>query len=190
MKLQLQIPLALVALSLAGCSQSADDPGQESLIGDGVQVLASAELMLADGTQGGVAKLFASDGSVSLEIVASGIEPGEHGFHLHQIGICDTPDFKSAGGHLNPLGKSHGKDSPSGHHLGDLPNLNIGNDRSGGLTVPIEGDQAQIMDWLFDEDGTAVMIHAGPDDYKTDPTGDAGGRVACGVLSAETAPAS
>lgn len=184
MTLQRRFPLALFAITLAtaGCSSASDTDAPEPAAVDAVEALASANLLLADGVPAGAAKLVATDGRIDLQIAASGIEPGEHGFHLHQSGQCDAPDFKSAGGHLNPLGKSHGKDSHDGSHLGDLPNLSVNAEGNGTLTVPIEGEQAQIVDWLFDEDGTAVMIHAGPDDYITDPTGDAGGRVACGVL--------
>jgi len=178
-----QVPFALAALSLAGCSQDLADPAAEGATDNSVQSLASADLALSDGTAAGTATLSEAEGGTALEIAVSGIEPGEHGFHLHQIGQCDAPDFKSAGGHLNPLGKSHGKDSPAGSHLGDLPNLSIGDDGTGSLTVPVQGEKAQFMEWLFDADGTAIMIHAGPDDYRTDPTGDAGARVACGVLT-------
>jgi len=178
-----QVPFALAALALAGCAQDPAEPATEDALDNSVLSIASANLTLSDGTAAGTAILSEAEGGIALEISASGIEPGEHGFHLHQIGQCDAPDFKSAGGHLNPLGKSHGKDSPAGSHLGDLPNLSIGDDGTGSLTVPVQGDNTQVMEWLFDADGTAVMIHAGPDDYKTDPTGDAGTRVACGVLS-------
>jgi len=177
-----QFPLAFVALTLAGCSQPSDEAAQDRQP-EQAAMLASAKLILSDGAPAGVASLLATDGSVSLEIAASGLEGGEHGFHLHQTGACDAPEFKSAGGHLNPLGKSHGKDSSGGSHLGDLPNLTVGNDGKGELSVPVEGQQSQIIEWLFDEDGAAVVIHAGPDDYKTDPSGDAGKRVACGVFT-------
>jgi len=167
-----QVPFALAALSLAGCSQDLADPAAEGATDNSVQSLASADLALSDGTAAGTATLSEAEGGTALEIAVSGIEPGEHGFHLHQIGQCDAPDFKSAG-----------KDSPAGSHLGDLPNLSIGDDGTGSLTVPVQGEKAQFMEWLFDADGTAIMIHAGPDDYRTDPTGDAGARVACGVLT-------
>ena len=111
------------------------------------------------------------------------ITPGAHGFHLHTVGACDAPDFKTAEGHLNPLDKNHGFESEGGAHVGDLYNIDIAEDGMGKQVNPIEGDAAQIAEWLFDEDGTAVIVHSGPDDYQTDPSGDAGSRVACGVLT-------
>ncbi len=89
----------------------------------------------------------------------------------------------SAGGHLNPHGKQHGMENPQGSHLGDLPNLSIGADGKGSFSVPLNGSPAEIEALLFDADGTALVVHAKPDDYRTDPSGNSGPRIACGVLT-------
>ena len=112
----------------------------------------------------------------------TGMPAGEHGAHLHTVGRCDAPDFTTAGGHLNPLGKKHGTHNPQGSHLGDLPNLVVAADGTGSLTIPLAGTAAELEASLFDGDGTAIVVHAGPDDYMTDPAGNSGGRIACGVF--------
>jgi superoxide dismutase, Cu-Zn family len=119
---------------------------------------------------------------VTLAAAVTGVSAGPHGFHLHSVGSCAGPDFASAGGHLNPLGREHGSANPDGRHVGDLPNIDVKSGGTGSLTAALPGTRAQIAEWLFDRDGTAVVVHAQPDDYRTDPTGNAGGRVACGVL--------
>jgi Cu-Zn family superoxide dismutase len=117
---------------------------------------------------------------------------GEHGLHIHETGECTAPDFSSAGGHFNPTDAEHGLLQPDGPHAGDLPNIWIEADGSADYTVttnlitlePGDGQRpAQMGDRsLFDSDGSAVVLHAGPDDYITDPAGDSGDRLACGVI--------
>jgi Cu-Zn family superoxide dismutase len=101
------------------------------------------------------------------------------------VGKCDAPDFTSAGPHFNPTGKQHGALNPQGSHAGDLPNLNVGPDGTGRLETATEqitlGPGATS---LWDADGSALVVHAAPDDFTTDPTGNAGGRIACGILTA------
>jgi superoxide dismutase, Cu-Zn family len=167
-------PAAL--LLLVGCSTVADLPSER---------LGSAMLARADGTPVGTAQLLAEGDRLSLAVALTGIPAGTHGFHLHTTGKCTAPDFASAGGHLNPLGKHHGALDPRGSHLGDLPNVAVGANRSAALTADLEGSRRQVLDWLFDTDGTAVVLHAEPDDYRTDPSGNAGPRIACGVLRRE-----
>ena len=111
-----------------------------------------------------------------------GMSPGEHGFHLHTTGKCTAPDFTSAGGHLNPGNNTHGSMSPGGQHLGDMPNLTIAANGTGRAEVQLEGNATDVLADIFDADGTAVVVHEGPDDYRTDPAGDAGSRIACGVI--------
>lgn len=110
----------------------------------------------------------------------SNLPPGEHAFHIHETGKCDAPDFKTAGGHFNPTKKAHGIMSPKGKHEGDLPNLYVGQD--GTVKFDTFAQNGLTVKQLFDKDGSAVMVHAKQDDYFTDPTGDAGGRIACGVV--------
>lgn len=145
--------------------------------------LASTTLKAADGSTKGKAWIAGSDGHWEMKIEANDLPAGAHGAHLHMIGKCDAPDFASAGGHLNPHHKMHGAENPQGKHLGDLPNVTIAGDGTGSLSVALEGTAAELETALFDADGTAVVIHAGPDDYRTDPSGNSGGRIACGVLT-------
>ena len=126
---------------------------------------------------------------MTIAVEVSQLPPGMHGFHIHAIGKCDPPDFQTAGGHFNPFGKKHGLKSPEGPHAGDLPNLEVGPDGRGkieatvgGLTLGKEG-----LVVLLGSNGTAVVIHAGPDDGMTDPAGNAGARIACGVIKSSGA---
>jgi Cu-Zn family superoxide dismutase len=145
--------------------------------------IAVAVLKSADGAVKGRAWIAANEGHWELKVEAEGLAAGAHGTHLHTMGKCDAPDFTTAAGHLNPLGKQHGSDNPQGAHMGDLPNLTIGADGKGTLSIPLAGTAAALAPVLFDADGTAVVIHATADDYRTDPTGNSGGRIACGVLT-------
>lgn len=163
----------LAPIALAACTTAAEAP---------TETIAAATLSMADGTPAGSAELRADGDALSLAVTVTGIPAGTHGFHLHTTGQCTAPDFTSAGGHLNPAEREHGKENPAGSHFGDLPNLEVGAGGTASITADLGSDRAAAMDWLFDADGTAVMVHADPDDYRTDPTGNAGARIACGVL--------
>lgn len=104
---------------------------------------------------------------------------GWHGFHVHTIGNCVPPDFTSAGGHFNPHGKKHGYENPEGSHVGDLPNASVGPDGVLDSEVLLSGATLQE---LFDKDGSALVVHSVKDDYHSDPAGNAGGRIACGII--------
>lgn len=122
-------------------------------------------------------------GGVTVHVAARGLPPGKHGIHLHAAGKCEPPDFKTAGGHFNPTGRKHGLHSPEGAHAGDLPNLAVG--RSGKASATFLARGASLGDGqgtLFPPEGTALVIHADPDDGKTDPSGNSGARIACGVI--------
>lgn len=164
------LPLTLAAGACASTGQLHDER------------IGSAILAKADGTPVGSVQLLARGDSVILTVAVAGLTPGPHGFHLHALGSCQTPDFKSAGGHLNPLGKEHGSLNPAGKHAGDLENLSVGASGTASNSFDLAGTREENAAWLFDEDGTAVVIHAGADDYRSDPAGNAGARVACGVL--------
>jgi Cu-Zn family superoxide dismutase len=167
----------LLASSLLGACATASEKAPAT------RTVAGATLRAADGTERGTASLTSAGTQLSLVVNVSGLSAAEHGAHLHTVGRCDAPDFTSAGPHLNPHGKQHGAQNPLGSHLGDLPNLAAGADGKASLTIPLAGTAADVEALLFDADGTAVVIHAGPDDYRTDPSGNSGGRIACGVLT-------
>lgn len=164
----------LLPLSLAGACTTVDAL-PDKRIGD-------AALRTANGLPAGNAQLVRTGSTLSIAVAVVGLTPGEHGFHLHTAGSCTAPDFASAGGHLNPGGKHHGALADGGKHLGDLPNLTVASNGTGSLVADLDGDADALLAQLFDADGTAVVVHAGADDYRTDPSGNAGGRIACGVL--------
>lgn len=165
--------LFVVAVATAGCSTVAELPGTR---------IGSASLTLASGQPAGTAQIFAVGNRVTLTVGVAGIAPGAHGIHLHATGACRAPDFASAGGHLNPLARHHGSLAPDGAHAGDLPNLSVRAGGNGALTADLAGTPDQVRSWLFDADGAAIVVHADPDDYKSDPSGNSGARIACGVF--------
>ncbi|HYJ53765.1 MAG TPA: superoxide dismutase family protein [Allosphingosinicella sp.] len=130
------------------------------------------------------AMLWQDVGGIEVRVQAAGLAPGHYGVHLHAAGRCEGPGFESAGPHWNPTGRVHGKLNPGGHHLGDLDNLDVDESGAGRLEFTITGALTTGADGLLDADGAAVVIHAGPDDYRTDPSGNSGARIACGVLPA------
>lgn len=144
---------------------------------------ASAELMNADGESVGNVAVVETPNGLLVQLDATGLPAGGHGFHIHQTGQCDAPDFKSAGGHFNPGDAKHGILSEGGPHAGDMPNIFV--PESGELRADVFVDGVTIADGdnaLLDDDGAAFMVHATVDDYETDPAGDAGNRIACGVI--------
>lgn len=167
----LALPLAA---ALTGCQTVDELPTQR---------LGQATLRLASGLPGGTAQLLASGSQVNISIAVVGLSPGMHGVHLHMTGSCEAPDFASAGGHLNPGNHQHGIENPQGPHLGDLPNLTVGSGGAGTVSATLRGTREEVLARIFDAEGTAVVVHAGPDDYRTDPSGNSGGRIACGVLT-------
>lgn len=144
---------------------------------------ATADLKDATGKPVGTATFTAGEGGVRVKVQVTGLRPGPHGFHVHAAGRCEAPDFKTAAGHFNPAGKQHGLDNPMGHHGGDMPNLVVGADGRGEATAMLQGVTLGEGDAsLFHAGGTALVIHADADDGKTDPAGNAGARIACGVV--------
>ena len=145
--------------------------------------IATAPLKNAEGKEVGSANLTQTPHGVLINVSVKGLPPGEHAFHVHSVGKCEPP-FTSAGGHFNPGGKKHGMMSPEGQHAGDMPNLHI--PQSGELAIEVMNTHITLEkgkpNSVFDADGSAMVVHAGSDDYKTDPTGEAGGRIACGVI--------
>lgn len=143
---------------------------------------AVAELKTPTGASAGVARVKQKDGGLQVIVVVTGVSPGPHGVHVHTTGKCEAPGFTTAGGHWNPSGHQHGSENPAGPHAGDLPNLIAGADGKGTLTFMLPGG---TFEGLLDEDGAAFVVHAAADDLKTDPSGNSGGRIACGVFAAD-----
>lgn len=172
------ILLAGLALSLAACGGNSAGSDLEP-----AESIARAALIGADQAQYGEVIIGEGDGGLIVQIKAEGLTPGPRGVHIHEVGKCEGPDFKSAGGHWNPTGKEHGFDNPKGAHMGDLFNLDIGEDGTGSVEAKIDGASLKgEANALMDADGAAFVVHAGPDDLKTDPSGESGGRIACGVF--------
>lgn len=179
------LPMMTAMLLLAACSS--DNAGAQSASSTAAPAgpAAKATLLAADGSQKGTAEVVESAAGLTVSITVTGLPAGTHAAHVHTTGTCTAPDFASAGGHWNPTKHQHGKDNPQGMHMGDMPNILLGADGSGTLEYTIPGAKLTSGDApLLDADGAAIVIHAAADDMKTDPTGNAGGRLACGVLSA------
>jgi len=141
------------------------------------------ELKDAQGKSVGDVIVWDQGAGVALELKLHDLTPGEHAIHFHQVPKCEAPDFKSAGGHFNPESKKHGFDSPDGHHAGDMKNFTVGSD--GKASVKLEDNDVTLKDGPHSllSNGAAIVVHAKADDYKTDPSGNSGDRVACGVIT-------
>ena len=142
---------------------------------------AAAELIDGKANPVGTAQLNQLEQGVQIVVAVSGLPAGKHALHIHETGECEPP-FESAGGHFNPTGAEHGWDNPAGPHAGDLPNIYVG---EGAVQVEYITHRVTLEDGetsLFDDDGSAIVIHEGQDDYLSEPAGDAGNRLACGVI--------
>jgi Cu-Zn family superoxide dismutase len=144
---------------------------------------AHADIVNGQGQKIGTATLVESNGGVRIDLDVSRLPPGVHAIHIHTVGKCEGPDFATAGGHFNPEMKKHGKDNPAGPHAGDLLNITVAANgiAKTSLTTPnvtLGGGPSSV----FHEGGSAIVIHAKEDDYKTDPAGNSGARIACGVV--------
>ena len=169
----------LLVGGLAACGGQTPGPGGQPL----PSPVATAELQDTAGKRIGIATFTRADSGAFLAVSVAGLAPGEHGMHIHGSGDCTPPGFTTAGPHFNPTAKQHGLESPAGPHGGDLPNLRVEADGSADTSLRIgpgllAGGDASILG----PRGTALVIHARPDDQRTDPSGNSGDRVACGVI--------
>lgn len=185
-----RLTLSCAVLAAAGCAraaQSSSDEAPEPAVVVQDPAMAVAELRDPTGAPVGTARLTADEnGTIHLVLHVEGMTPGQHGVHFHSVGSCqrgDSTAFASAGGHHNPLSRKHGLENPEGPHAGDLPNLAVGANGTGHLdTTTARATLRSGPATLFDADGSSVVVHAGADDQKTDPSGNSGARVACGVI--------
>ena len=168
----LRFALAL-SLVLAGCAGMM--PARDNA--------AVAEIRNTSGQTVGTATFTQAGNVVRILLEARSLPPGPHAVHVHAVGKCEPPDFNSAGPHFNPTNKQHGALNPQGPHAGDLPNLTVAPDGTGRMETTTE--QLSLGSGptsVWDADGSVIIVHANADDFKTDPTGNAGARIACGVL--------
>jgi Cu-Zn family superoxide dismutase len=161
-------------ITLTGCDEG---PKTGMPIAGGAK--ATASLRTPANVEAGRASATEVADGLRFAVEVSGLPAGTHGVHVHTTGRCDAPDFASAGGHWNPTQTKHGSMNPQGPHQGDMPNLIVGADGRGTVAATIPG---ATMAALMDTDGAAFVVHAGPDDLTTDPAGNSGGRIACGVF--------
>jgi len=144
---------------------------------------ASVLLKDADGIQVGEITLTEVPRGVLLALDLFEVPPGDHALHIHAVGKCEPPKFESAGPHFNPENKEHGLKNPQGPHAGDMPNIHI--PKSGKVKLEVLNQMISLSgtNALLDDDGSAVIIHEGADDYTSDPAGHAGNRLACAVVT-------
>lgn len=174
-KMRKFLPIFIIPL-LASCSTM-----QSATTAD-VSEVVTADLARADGSWAGVATISQRSDGVFLSLSAEAPAAGTYGMHLHAVGKCQGPDFTSAGPHWNPDMKQHGRDNPMGAHDGDLPNVDAGADRKITLEYKMTDITLSGPNGLLDADGGAFVIHEKADDYKTDPSGNSGKRIICGVF--------
>ena len=170
-----RLAIALIAVSIGACARARS--------GSDAAGTATAAIRNANGTQLGVLRLESAGGGVRLTGQLTGLAPGAHGLHVHAVGRCDAPAFTSAGGHFNPRNTKHGLVNPEGPHAGDMPA--IAADDNGRAVVQHTTPLISLgsgANGLFDTDGSAIVVHASSDDQRTDPSGDSGARIACGVV--------
>lgn len=165
---------ALGLLALSGCNPV------KTVEAVAVSEVLLAKLARADGGDRGVATVSQRSDGLWLSVAATGLTPGTYGIHLHSVGKCDAPEFTTAGPHWNPGMKQHGFDNPMGAHAGDFPNLVVNAAGIGSFDAKLQGSFADAID----ADGLSIIIHEKPDDYKTDPSGNSGTRLICGVFGA------
>jgi Cu-Zn family superoxide dismutase len=185
-----------LGLALAACQREGEAPTNEvanvgnTATSNAIEEAPAVPLADSDGTIIGEVKGGDGDTGAVFQITAHSLPPGVHGLHFHTVGLCEGPTFDSAGPHWNPTNASHGLQNPEGPHYGDLPNITVGADGSFTGNVTIQGsylketrDKRGPGYQILDADGVALIIHALPDDNRTDPAGNSGARIACAALT-------
>lgn len=175
---------AVLSLALAAACASSPAATPSTSRGAGAVVGATALMHDSGGRTLGTLVLTDAAEGIAISGRLTGLTPGQHAIHVHTVGRCDPPAFTTAGGHWNPFGREHGLLNPRGSHAGDLPTITVGADGSATVQATTRGGSLRGANALLDADGAAVMIHAAPDDDRTDPAGNAGARIACGVIVA------
>ena len=185
--------VATCAIVMMGCGTKETTPAADTanagamagnaMAGNAMAGGASAIVKDASGRELGTLTLADGSGGITVSGTLRGMAPGDHGIHIHTTGACEAPGFTTAGGHWNPMSKMHGTQNPAGPHYGDMMNITVGADSSASVQLTTTGGSLHGADMLMDADGAAVVVHATADDYKTDPSGNSGDRVACGVVS-------
>jgi len=169
------LAVGVATMLLGGCA---------SMTAEKEPLSAEAALKDKDGKDVGRATIIETGEGVRIAVTGYRLPPGAHGLHIHAVGRCDPPQFTSAGAHFNPAGKQHGTQNPAGPHAGDLPNLEVAASGEGGIDATTKlvtlgpGPTS-----LLGPEGSSLVVHAAADDYKTDPTGNSGDRIACGVIT-------
>lgn len=184
-----KLSVVVAAVAVAACAKS-ETPATDSTAASATVAAATAmaggmgSIVMRDaaGHDLGTLMLMEGSGGLSLTGTLRGLPPGTHAIHLHTTGQCVAP-FETAGAHWNPTNKEHGAQNPAGMHLGDMTNFLVGPDSTASLSVSTSGGTLRGANALMDADGAAAVVHAGADDYKTDPAGNSGNKIACGTVT-------
>lgn len=176
--------ILLPMLLMAACASKQDVQSMGKFGGAPPSLIVSSDLRTPGGETLGQANVSQEPDGAWVSVTIKGLPQGEYAVHLHAVGLCQGPDFESAGPHFNPASKQHGSANPQGPHGGDLPNISVGADGKGRMEALLPGLQLRGgATPLLGAQGAAIVVHSGPDDYRSDPAGNSGSRIACGVLA-------